>query len=111
MLDPLQRGRECYRRRSLKEAYDLLAAADQGEPLAANDLELIATSAYLTGRDLEFHRLLKRLHGVLLKIGRDVSPPAPSLAAVFSRWKRRRSQAKNLPPRNTRKPQKEPFSR
>ena len=64
--DKLQQGRECYRRRAWREAYQLLSLADQADPLGAEDLEQLAISAYLTGRDLEelhqeFHLAVGRL--------------------------------------------------
>jgi len=62
MREQLQRGRESYERRAWSDAYQALSCADQAAPLDADDLDRLATSAYLTGRDLEFQRLLERLH-------------------------------------------------
>ncbi len=47
----LERGREAYGRRAWGDAYRLLSRADQAAPLTGGDLELLATAAYLTGRD------------------------------------------------------------
>ena len=69
MLKTLERGRECYRRRAWAEAYQALSLADQGAPLGAEDLERLATSAYLMGRDAEFLHALDRAHHVHLKTG------------------------------------------
>jgi DNA-binding CsgD family transcriptional regulator len=44
-------GREAYRRRAWVEAYESLSAADRLSPLEPADLELLATAAYLLGRD------------------------------------------------------------
>jgi ATP/maltotriose-dependent transcriptional regulator MalT len=58
----LERARECCRRREWSEAHRLLSLADQTTTLAAEDVERLATSAYMIGRDLEFHRYLERVH-------------------------------------------------
>ena len=58
----LEQAREGYRRRAWNETYRLLADADQSSPLAAADLELLAMSAYLTGREPDFDRYLERAH-------------------------------------------------
>jgi ATP/maltotriose-dependent transcriptional regulator MalT len=63
-MDVLQHGRQCYGRRAWGDAYHALLRADQSTPLQADDLERLATAAYLTGRDLEFQRLQERLHRV-----------------------------------------------
>jgi tetratricopeptide (TPR) repeat protein len=62
MLDQLQKGRECYERRAWSDAYEAYLGADQATPLDADDLERLATAAYLIGRELEFQRLTERLH-------------------------------------------------
>ena len=49
MLDALQHGRLCYERRRWNEAYQALLFADQATPLDVDDLERLATSAYLIG--------------------------------------------------------------
>jgi DNA-binding CsgD family transcriptional regulator len=56
----LEHGRECYERRSWGEAYHALQRADQATPLQAGDLERLATSACLSGREAEFLRILER---------------------------------------------------
>jgi len=61
-LDDLQHGRECYERREWNEAYRALSRADEAMALEPVDLERLATSAYLVGRDLEFQQLHERLH-------------------------------------------------
>ncbi len=50
-VDALTRGREAYDRRAWREAFDHLSAADHTMPLAAEDVERLATSAILIGRD------------------------------------------------------------
>jgi tetratricopeptide (TPR) repeat protein len=58
----LRRGRECYERRAWADAYQSLSLADQLAPLEAEDLELLAMSAYLTGRDDEYLSALERAY-------------------------------------------------
>jgi len=60
--DKLRQGREFYRRGAWEHAYCSLSLADQAEPLRAEDLEVLATAAYLTGRDLEYCDILDRAH-------------------------------------------------
>jgi DNA-binding CsgD family transcriptional regulator len=47
----LQKGREAFRRRSWDEAYSFLSSADHEHSLAAEDLELLAKTAYLIGKE------------------------------------------------------------
>jgi DNA-binding CsgD family transcriptional regulator len=58
----LQLGRECYRRRLWREAYERLSGADEVTSLDAEDLELLAMSAYLVGLDDEYLHALERAH-------------------------------------------------
>jgi ATP/maltotriose-dependent transcriptional regulator MalT len=68
-LEGLRQGRESCQRRAWGDAYRSLSLADQTEPLGTGDLELLATAAYLTGRDLEFCRILDRAHHAHLEAG------------------------------------------
>lgn len=61
-MDQLQYGLECYARRAWSEAQQALSSADQAAPLRAEDLERLATSTYLIGRDPDFQRLQERLY-------------------------------------------------
>jgi DNA-binding CsgD family transcriptional regulator len=45
-----ERGRRAYARRAWGEAFESLSLADRATPLEADDLELLATSAYMLGR-------------------------------------------------------------
>jgi DNA-binding CsgD family transcriptional regulator/tetratricopeptide (TPR) repeat protein len=63
-MNHLEHGRECFGRRAWGDAYEALLCADQATPLQADDLQRLATAAYLTGRDLEFQRVLERVHRV-----------------------------------------------
>jgi len=58
----LELGRKSYRDQAWASAFDSLAAADRNEPLSAEDLELLARSAYMIGRDDEYVAGLERAH-------------------------------------------------
>lgn len=68
----IQRGRELYGRRAWGEAYRSLALADQAAPLEAGDLERLAISAYLIGRDDDYLTALERAHHGHLVAGEDI---------------------------------------
>jgi DNA-binding NarL/FixJ family response regulator len=58
----LERARESFRLRDWSEAYRAFSDADQAGPLTASDLELLATAAYLLGRDADYLKALERAH-------------------------------------------------
>lgn len=60
--ESLQRGRESYGRRAWIAAHTLLTEADLADPLEAEELELLATSAYMIGRDEEYLRIVERAY-------------------------------------------------
>ena len=49
--DLRDRGREAFRQRAWTDASERLTAADRSSPLEPADLELLATAAYMIGRD------------------------------------------------------------
>jgi DNA-binding CsgD family transcriptional regulator len=51
------------------DAYESLSRADEADPLQAQDLELLATSAYMIGRDDEYVSGLERAHHAYLRGG------------------------------------------
>jgi DNA-binding CsgD family transcriptional regulator len=51
------------------DAYESLSHADQAAPLGAQDLELLATSAYMIGRDADYLGGLERAHHAYLEAG------------------------------------------
>jgi DNA-binding CsgD family transcriptional regulator len=61
-LDHLERGRNHYEQRAWRDAYDALTLADRAAPLGTDDLELLAMSAYLIGREEGYLRALERAH-------------------------------------------------
>jgi tetratricopeptide (TPR) repeat protein len=67
--NPLERGRQSYARRAWTDAYESLVEADQRTPLGAGDLELLATAAYMLGRDDAYVSALERAHHAYLRGG------------------------------------------
>jgi DNA-binding CsgD family transcriptional regulator len=68
-IDELERGRKSYVSRAWMDAYGSLSNADQVAPLGAEDLELLARSAYMLGRDDEYASCLERAHHTYLEAG------------------------------------------
>jgi hypothetical protein len=67
--DALARGRDSFRRRAWSDAYRLLEAADGDAPLSPEDLDALATAAYLSGRDDESESFRARAHHGFLDRG------------------------------------------
>jgi DNA-binding CsgD family transcriptional regulator len=65
----LDRARESFRLRAWADAYRAFSSAEQAGPLDVEDLELLATSAYLTGQDTAYAQTLERAHIAHLKAG------------------------------------------
>ncbi len=75
----LKRGRESYARSAWLQAYEALAAADAAAGLGAPDLELLARSAYMLGRDDDYVSGLERAeHGHL-----DAGDELPAVRCAF----------------------------
>ena len=68
-IDVLESGRESYASSRWADAYESLSLADQAAPLGAEDLTLLATSAYMLGREDDFVETLERAHHVSLDAG------------------------------------------
>jgi DNA-binding CsgD family transcriptional regulator len=68
----LERGRAAHADRAWETAFGELTRADRREPLAARDLELLATSAYMLGRVADFLGLLERAHQAHLDVGEEL---------------------------------------
>jgi DNA-binding CsgD family transcriptional regulator len=58
----LEGGREQYARQAWSRAYQELSAANRSAPLGPDDLELLATAAYMLGREQEYLELLERAY-------------------------------------------------
>lgn len=77
--DPLDRGRASYAARAWQDAYESLVRADRQTLLAADDLELLATAAYMVGRIDDFLSVLERAHHAHLENGE----PLRAVRAAF----------------------------
>jgi DNA-binding CsgD family transcriptional regulator len=75
----LERGREAYSAEAWSDAYESLSRADGEKPLAPDDLGLLATSAYMLGREAEYLGFLERAHRGYL----DRGAPLPALRCAF----------------------------
>ncbi|MGH3995617.1 MAG: hypothetical protein ACRDSN_24510, partial [Pseudonocardiaceae bacterium] len=82
-LDELTRGRACYRQRAWLDAHQALSLADEGVGLAALDLELLATAAFLVGRDHDGVRTMERAHHVHLQASDPVGAARCAIWAGF----------------------------
>lgn len=80
LLDKTIQGRESFQRRAWADAYQCLMLADRESPLVVEDLERLATAAYLTGRDPDFYKALDRAHRAHIEAG------DPACAARCSFW-------------------------
>ena len=67
--DVLERGRASYAKGVWLDAYESLSLADEVDSLDAEDLELLARSAYMLGRDDDYVRGLERAHHAHLDAG------------------------------------------
>jgi DNA-binding CsgD family transcriptional regulator len=65
----LEQGRAAYNRLSWGEAFSHLVAADNGQPLGPEDLELLSTAALLSGQELQSLALMQRTHSAFLGRG------------------------------------------
>ncbi len=77
----LARGREHYRLRAWAEAYSSLTRSDGLSRLGAEDLEILAVSAYLVGRDTEYLDALDRAYRAHLAAAR------PTRRQMAGRWR------------------------
>lgn len=65
--ETLERGRRHYEDKAWADSFELLSQADEVKPLGADDLERLALSAYLIGREERFHQALERAHAACLQ--------------------------------------------
>ena len=78
-VDELQRGRDAYARRAWLDAHERLTSVHGRRPLEAPDLELLATTAFMLGRDDDTVAWLERAHQRYLDDG--LTLPAVRCAA------------------------------
>ena len=69
----LERGRSSYAGEAWTDAYESLSAADRSDPLGGEDLELLATSAYMIGREDDYLAVLERAYREHLSSGRQLA--------------------------------------
>ncbi|MDQ3379497.1 MAG: LuxR C-terminal-related transcriptional regulator [Actinomycetota bacterium] len=69
MADELERGRALYIGHAWTDAYASLSRADESGSLGAEDLVLLATSAFMLGRDDDYLVVLERAHHAYLDAG------------------------------------------
>ena len=67
--EALDRGREAFWRQAWVDAYTQLSAADRDAALQPEDLEQLATAAYLLGKDVESSDIWARAHQQFLSKG------------------------------------------
>jgi DNA-binding CsgD family transcriptional regulator len=78
-IDELERGRESYARRAWGEAHESLTRAERALSLGADDLQLLATAAYMLGRDDDYLNALERAHHTHLEAGETL----PAVRCAF----------------------------
>jgi DNA-binding CsgD family transcriptional regulator len=78
-VQDLARARALCRGGAWLAAYEVLSGADSAAPLDVEDLELLATSAYMLGRDEEYSQQLGRVHQLHL----DAGEPMRAARAAF----------------------------
>ena len=64
----IEQGREFYADRAWSPAYASLSAGEREAALSADDLELLATAAYMIGREDEYFGALGRAHQAHLNL-------------------------------------------
>lgn len=69
MAGTLARGRESFARQAWADAFDVLSAADGEVPLGREDLERLATAAYLVGKDEDSAEIWARAYQECLRLG------------------------------------------
>jgi DNA-binding NarL/FixJ family response regulator len=69
VTEPIARGREAFFRRAWADAYSRLSAAERETELPLEDLDRLATAAYLLGRDAESAEIWARAHHACLAAG------------------------------------------
>jgi DNA-binding CsgD family transcriptional regulator len=75
----LEHGRESFAKKAWSDAFESLSRADEEAPLGADDLVLLAESAFLLGRDSEFFGILERAHYAYL----DTEEPLRAVRCAF----------------------------
>jgi hypothetical protein len=69
VIDELQAGRASYAGQAWMDAHRLLSRADAATGLGAEDVERLATAAYMLGRDEEWASGVERAHHAYVAAG------------------------------------------
>src|ERR1051325_3646540 len=93
LIGPLARGRDAFQREAWSEARSLLAEADREAPLGAEDLERMATAAFLVGEDTASIEALTRAHHSFLEAGDTIHAARIAVWMTFSMFERPALQA------------------
>ena len=72
VTDAIARGREAFEQRAWRDAFESLSQGDSESALGAADLELLATAAYMLGRDDGYVAGLERAHQAHLEAGANL---------------------------------------
>lgn len=72
-VNALEEGRTAYARANWNDAYQLLVEADAKSSLDADDIELLARSAYMLGNDDRYVAELERAYRLHLDAGRTAA--------------------------------------
>jgi hypothetical protein len=75
VTDPLERGRQACARKAWRDAYMHLSAADDETSLEPEDLDRLATAAYLVGKDADAAAVWTRAFHEFLDGGRPSGRP------------------------------------
>jgi len=89
----LSRGRAAFDREAWSEAYELLMAADRRSPLAPEDLDRLATAAYLLGEETASAEIRTRAHTSFLARGDTARAARSAFWLAFASLDRPNQQA------------------
>ena len=89
----LARGRDAFEREAWSDAYSLLAQADRDAPLEPDDLDRLATAAFLVGEDAASIDALTRAHHALLQHGDPIRAARSAVWIAFAMFDRPALQA------------------
>ena len=79
VIGELERGRDSWARGVWADAFGSLTRADRTAPLDATDLELLATAAYMLGRDDDYLAAMERAHHEYLEAAESL----PAVRCAF----------------------------
>ena len=83
----VERGRLSYDRRAWVDAHEQLTSADEEDPLGPDDLERMATAAYMLGRDDEYMSVLERAHRLHVENGDLLRAARAARSGSASSWR------------------------